>query len=106
VIVIVPLLQPGPLQPEKIEAVDAIVVKVICVPLLAVWVQSLPQLMPVPVTVPLPFPAFAIVKVNEIRLKVAVHEMLLVTITVPLLQPEPVQPAKVELLAATAVSTT
>jgi hypothetical protein len=106
VTVTVPLLHPVPVQAEKVEPAAAVAVRAIWVPLLTVCVQSLPQLIPVPVTVPLPLPALATVRVKEARLKVAVQVMLPLTVTVPLLHPVPVQPAKLEPLAATAVSTT
>ncbi len=61
--------------------------------------------MPVAVTVPLPLPALLIVRVKELRLKVAVHVMFPVRVAVPLVQPLPVQPANVDPLAATAVKT-
>jgi hypothetical protein len=104
--VTVPLLHPAPVQPANVEPVAATALSTTCVPLLALWVQSLPQLIPVAVTVPLPLPALATVSVNVIRLKVAVHVPLLVRVTVPLPHPVPVQPANVEPVAATALSTT
>jgi hypothetical protein len=45
------------------------------------------------------------VRVKELVLKVAVQVTFAVTITVPVLQPVPLQPANVEPLAATAVKT-
>ena len=57
-------------------------------------------------TVPLPVPLLATVRVKELKLKVAVQVVLPVTVTVPVVQPVPDHPAKVEPLAAVAISTT
>jgi hypothetical protein len=54
--------------------------------------------------VPLPVPAFAILSVKKARLNAAVQVMLRATIIVPLLQPSPLQPANVDLLAGFAAS--
>ena len=60
------------------------------------------------VTVPLPVPAFTMVRLKVAGgrvLNVAVQEVLAVSATVPVVQPVPDQPAKVEPEAAVAVST-
>jgi hypothetical protein len=51
------LLQPVPVQPANVDPLAAVAVNAICVPLLITSLQSVPQLMPVAVTVPLPVPA-------------------------------------------------
>jgi len=111
VIVTLPVEQPVPDQPAKVEPEAGVAVKVTAVPVLKVAEQVLPQLIPVGelVTVPLPVPAF--VKVNVyvigIRLKVAVQLTLLLTVKLPLEQAaSPDQPAKREPLAATGVRVT
>jgi hypothetical protein len=61
------------------------------------------------VTVPLPVPAFTTVSEKVAggkRLKVAVQEVLALSETVPVVQPVPDQPAKVESAAGLAVITT
>jgi len=57
VTVTVPLLQPAPVQPANVDPLAAVAVIATCVPLATLSLQSLPQLMPVAVTVPLPVPA-------------------------------------------------
>jgi hypothetical protein len=52
----VPLLHPVPVQPANVEPLAGTDVSTTCVPLLTLSLQSLPQLMPVAVTVPLPVP--------------------------------------------------
>ncbi len=54
---------PVTVQPLKFDPPFGAAVSVIAVPLLTVSEQSFPQLMPVPVTVPLPFPVFMTVRV-------------------------------------------
>ena len=105
VTVSVPLAQHVPVQPENVAPLDAVAVRTIRVPLRLLSLQSLPQLIPVALTVPLPVPALTTVKVNEARLNVAVQLMSRVTRTVPLLQPFPVQPANFDPFAGVAVST-
>ena len=58
--VTVPVEQPVPLQPAKVEPAAALADKVTVVPLLKVPEQVVPQLMPAGEleTVPLPVPAF------------------------------------------------
>ena len=70
--------------------------------------QSLPQLMPagVLVTVPPPVPPLVTVSMSVPSVKVAVHVRSAVMATVPVVQPVPVQPAKVEPVAGVAVSAT
>jgi hypothetical protein len=57
------LLQPVPVQPANVDPLAAVAVNATCVPLLTTWLQSVPQLMPVAMTVPLPVPALATVSV-------------------------------------------
>ena len=104
VTVTTPLVQPVPVQPENVAPGAAAAVRTIWVPLLMLSLQSLPQLIPMAVTVPLPVPTLATLSVKEVKLKVAVQLMLRVTLTVPLLQPLPVQPANVDPFAGVAVS--
>jgi hypothetical protein len=56
-------LQPAPLQPAKLEPAAGVAVSATWLPLLTTSLQSLPQLMPVAVTVPLPVPALTTVNV-------------------------------------------
>jgi hypothetical protein len=64
VIVTEPLEQPVPDQPANVEPEAGVAVKVTAAPLLKLAEQVLPQLMPAGelVTVPLPVPAFATVR--------------------------------------------
>ncbi|HEX9661681.1 MAG TPA: hypothetical protein VGB27_05295, partial [Candidatus Binatia bacterium] len=48
------LAHPVPVQPANVEPLAAVAVSATCVPLATLSLQSLPQLMPVAVTVPLP----------------------------------------------------
>ena len=107
----VPLVQPDPLQPAKVDPAAGVAVKVTAVPLLYVPEQVLPQLMPAGllVTVPLPVPAFVIERVKvcgACGLKVAVQVLLAFIVTEPVVQPVPLQPAKVEPVAGVAVKVT
>jgi hypothetical protein len=103
-----PPVQPVPDQPANIEPDAAVAVSVTAAPLLKLAEQVLPQLMPAGelVTVPLPVPAFATVRLKLWRLKVAVQVVLAVIVSDPLEQPVPDQPAKTELEAGVAVSVT
>ena len=106
VTVTVPPLHPMPVQLENIERLAAVAVRTIRVPLLTLSLQSLPQSIPVAVTVPLPVPALTTAKVKGVKSNVAVQLMSVVTVMVPLLHPTPVQPANLEPLAAIAASAT
>ena len=66
VIVTEPVEQPVPDQPAKVEPEAGVAVKVTAAPLLKVVEQVLPQLMPAGelVTVPLPVPALATVRLT------------------------------------------
>jgi hypothetical protein len=68
---------PPPLQPAKVEPEDGVAERVIAVPEVTVSEQSLPQEIPVPVTVPDPVPDFNTVRVYVVapgRDLVAVQE--------------------------------
>ena len=97
-----------PLQALKEEPLLGLAVRVTEVPLLKVSEQSVPQLIPVAVTVPSADPALVTVRV-KVEEKVAVTEVLalMVPVQVPVPeQPPPLQPAKTEPLAGVAVSVT
>ena len=102
----------APLQPANVEPLAAAAVSVTDAPLAKLALQVEPQLMPpvFDVTVPAPLPALLTVNANvvELLLKVAVTERAAVIDTVQVLLPvhAPLQPAKVEPLAAAAVSVT
>src|SRR5262245_18988489 len=102
----------APLQPAKVEQLAAAAVSVTDVSLLKLALQVLPQLMPAgeDVTVPVPVPARVTVKAKVVTelLKVAVTDRAAVieTVQVPVPVQAPLQPAKVEPLAAAAVSVT
>ena len=104
-----PLEQPVPDQPAKVEPEAGVAVKVTAAPLLKVAEQVLPQLMPAGelVTVPLPVPVLLSVSEYVMRLNVAVQLILVLTVKLPLEQvASPDQPAKTEPLAATGVRVT
>jgi hypothetical protein len=85
-------------QPANVEPEAGVAVNVTAVPLLRVVEQVLPQLIPAGllVTVPLPVPRRFTVKLYVvIKLNTAVQLILPFTVTVPLLQAVPDQPAKV-----------
>jgi hypothetical protein len=114
--VTVPVVQPEPDQPAKVEPAAGMAVKVTELPLLKVAEQMLPQLIPVGLLVTVPFPVPLLVtalttfteSVNcwgEL-LNVAVQVKLALMATVPVVQPEPDQPAKVEPAAGMAVKVT
>ncbi len=109
----VPVPVQAPLQPAKLEPLAAEAVRVTEVPLAKLALQVLPQLMPagVELTVPVPVPALATVRVWLVALavKVAVADCAAVPagmVQVPVPVQAPLQPAKVEPLAAAAVSVT
>jgi len=92
--------QPPPLQPEKIEPVFAVAVRVTDVPYANEAVQVEPQLIPEGelVIVPAPVPALLTVKVWLLgALNVAVTDLAAVIeiIQAPMPEQEPDQPAKV-----------
>jgi len=102
----------APLQPAKVEPLLAAAVSVTDAPLAKFALQVAPQLMPpvFDVTVPAPLPALLTVNANVVALllNVAVTERAAVIDTAQVLVPvqAPLQPAKVEPLAAAAVSVT
>src|SRR5262245_27791616 len=104
-------LHPPPLQPSKIEPAAAAAVSVTELPVGNEALQVFPQLMPpgLLVTVPVPPPAFVTVRVEGTALNVAVTDLFaLITTThvaVPL-HPLPLQPPKVDPVAAVAVKVT
>jgi hypothetical protein len=102
------LAQPVPDHPANVEPLAAVALSDTELPLVKLSLQSVPQLIPFAVTVPLPVPVLATVSVKELgplRLKVAVQVMSLLTVIVPA-QPAPDHPANVEPLAAVALSDT
>src|SRR6266702_3468005 len=104
-------LHPSPLQPANVEPLAATAASVTLVPELNGALHVLPQVIPagLEVTVPLPVPAFTIVRVKGWTLKMAVTVRAWVTLTVHVpvpLHPSPLQPANVEPLSAVAVSVT
>jgi hypothetical protein len=104
-VIVIVLPQPVPDQPENAEPAAAVAVSATSVPLVKLWLQSPPQLIPGAVTVPLPLPALDTVRVKEFRVKMAVQVMFPMRVTVPLAQPLPVQPVNVDPFAATAAKT-
>src|SRR5439155_1357135 len=102
---------PPPLQPLKVEPAAALAVSVTAVPLGKLAEQVAPQLIPAGelVTVPLPAPEGVTVRVKVCGVKVAVTVVAAETVTAQEPVPEhppPLQPVKVELAAAVAVSVT
>ena len=95
-----------PDQPLNVESVVGVPVRVTIVPELYVSEQSLPQFIPVAVTVPVPVPDFVIVKVRDVLINIAVTVVsafiVIVQIPVPL-QPGSDQPVKLESKSAVAV---
>jgi hypothetical protein len=63
VTVTVPLPQPVPVQPLNFDPIAGTAVSTTCVPPATLVLQSLPQLIPFALTVPLPPPALATVNV-------------------------------------------
>lgn len=105
------LLQPPPFQPAKDEFAAAVAVSVTCVPVAKLALQVGLQLIPEGLLETEPVPVPARLTVNRemfwIGLKVAVIFSLALSVTTQvglLPQLPPFQPAKVELLAAVAVS--
>jgi hypothetical protein len=103
--------QPPPLQPAKVDPVAAAALRVTVVPAAKLALQVLPQLIPAgtDVTVPVPVPARATLNVAGLRVKVADTDCApdIETEQAPIPeQPPPLQPAKVDPDAATAVSVT
>ncbi len=102
-------LQPPPLQPAKVESAAGVAVSVTEVPMLWTPEQFAPQSIPAGllVTVPLPVPDVFTVRVKFEMLNVAVQVILAFIVTTPSEQSAaPLQPAKVEFVAAVAVSVT
>jgi hypothetical protein len=89
-----------PLHPAKTEPAAAVLFRVTTVPDAKGAEQVAPQLIPagVEVTVPVPVPAFATLRVCGSRLKVAVTDLaaLMVTEQAPVPVQAPLQPAKTE----------
>ena len=108
----VPVPVHAPLHPANVDPLDAAAVSVTEVPLAKLALQVDPQFTPagVEVTVPAPVPALLTPSANELpeELNVAVTERACDIVTVQELVPvhAPLQPAKVEPLAAVAVSIT
>ena len=100
----------APPQPVKTEPVAGAAVRVTGVPWPYASEQSEPQLMPTgeDVTVPAPVPAFVTVKVYALRAKVAVTDLAasMVTEQDPVPVQAPLQPAKVDPVAAEAFNVT
>src|SRR4051812_23740357 len=98
----------APPQPMNVESIAAAAVSVTIVPKLNGSVQSVPQLMPVPETVPEPVPAFVTVSVNMLSVNVAVtlFAASIVTVHAPVPVHAPAQPLNIEPVPAAAVSVT
>jgi hypothetical protein len=104
-------VQPPPLQPENVDPVAGVAVKVMAVPLVNPVEQVAPQEMPAGalVTVPLPVPDVVTLSVKDdcTKLAVTVWAALIVTVHVPVpVQPPPLQPLNVEPAAGVAVKVT
>jgi hypothetical protein len=107
----------GPLQPAKVEPAAGEAVRVTAVPLATDCEQSVPQLMPGPVTVPVPVPALLTASVEvgrpdravgmalNLALMVVWFRTIVVQLPVPL-QPPPFQPENFEPAAGEAVRVT
>ena len=109
----VPLpLHPAPVQPANVDPAVAPAVNTTTVFCARVSVQSTPQVMPVPVTVPVPAPDLVTVNRNVGATTISncaftVCAAFIVTLHVPVpLHPAPVQPANVDPAVAPAVNTT
>jgi hypothetical protein len=102
----------APFQPANVEPVFGAALSVTVVPLARFAVHALPQLMPAgdEVTVPVPAPILVILseKVAAVLLKVAVTERaaVIATVQTPVPVHAPLQPPKLDPLAAAAVSVT
>jgi hypothetical protein len=107
----------SPLQPEKTEPGLEVAMRVTEAPLVKFAEQLALQLIPAGllVTIPLPVPAAVAIAMiltvsfgvwTALTVKVAVQLLFASMVTTPLLQPVPVQPAKVEPEAGVAVSVT
>ena len=98
----------APLQPVKVDPVDGAAVKVTEVLSHMVSVQSAPQSIPVPDTVPLPVPDMATVRTYWFLEKMAVTDFaaFMVTVQSPVPEQAPLHPVKVEPVAAGAVNVT
>src|SRR6185436_8235767 len=103
----VPVPEHAPLQPANDEPAAGVAVSVLVVPGVTDCEQVAPQLMPAGllVTVPEPAPLLVTESVTGSRLKVAVTEVVALTVTaqVPVPEHAPLQPAKEEPAAGVAV---
>jgi hypothetical protein len=104
-------VQPAPLQPVKLEPLAAAAVNTTLVACEKFALQTAPQLIPLGLLETLPAPTFVTVRVNvgtALVLKVAVTFLMAVIVTTqaPVPAQSPVQPAKLEPLAAEAVKVT
>lgn len=93
-------------QPAKDELASGVAVRFIVTPELYISEQSVPQLMPVAVTIPVPEPDFVIFKATGVsNIAVIAVSLFIITVQVPVpLQPPPDQPANTELAFGVAVS--
>ena len=106
---VLPLVESHPVQEVKPEPVFPVAVRTTDVPYPYVSVQSEPQLIPLPVTEPVPVPDLDTERVRWVKVKAALTDLLAVMVTVhevPLLESQPVQPEKVEPVLAAAVMVT
>jgi hypothetical protein len=104
-------VHPAPLQPEKMDPVTGVAVKITVVPELKPYEHVEPQLIPAGllVTIPLPVPDLLTVSMIVCRPKFAVTEVAAVMLTVQVpapVQPAPLQPVKIDPGAARAVNVT
>jgi hypothetical protein len=95
----------APLQPAKVEPAAAAAVSVSFVPGATISSQSAPQAMPAGTLVTVPAPTFVTESVTGMRVKVAVTELAVLTVTVqdPVPLQRPLQPANVEPAVGVAV---
>jgi len=106
-----PELESQPLQLEKTEPAVGVAVRVTLVPFENEAEQVPPQLMPLPLTVPAPFPAFWTVSVGFVGAPANAAETVrlafIATVQlVPVAESQPIQPAKVEPASGEAVRMT
>jgi hypothetical protein len=105
-----PVPEQAPVQPAKVEPLFATAVSCITVPMLKPAVQVVPQFIPfgLLVTVPIPVPVSATVRVAPLRLKPAVTDTIefISTWQDPVPEQAPVQPVNVESGSAAAISWT
>ena len=108
---VAPVEESQPVQPVKAEPASAVAVSVTAAPELKEALHVVPQLIPPPVTVPVPLPPFTTVSACVVPTvsKVAVTDRAAAIVTlqvVPVAESQPVQPAKAEPASAAAVSVT